>query len=451
MSATLILEGASMTGANKVMDPIDDSDELTHLLFEVMLAVIVICSTLYLRRYFHKAQKKNKQMKKIAEFAQDADVKVNNVKSVTCPVNAPKANLLEAPDDSRLMRDVSQRLKEKDMTGAVKAVEQANVAGCKNEHVANAGLLICAHDGDVSAARELLASIQKECTPSIFSYNTLVKAYATKQDLQGAQAVLAEMTAAGVAPNSITYNIVANLAASSGNLRAVLNCVETMMSNGEKADRYTFGILLKAVKKSGSKTEAIKSIRFMEQCSIPPGSDPILMSTFLEVCMMHKLHIQMRELLQSSSWTSVKLPTHAYNMIIQAWVRLDEIDGCLTMWHEMVVKRGLTPSRQTLCAMVDALVRHGCADTARDLVAKFKNELGDWYQTLWWKCSELRSEASRSTSCSSEASLEGFSSSDASSCDQDSGTSEHQRSVQAKSHQWHHPRSGADASDNWRA
>jgi pentatricopeptide repeat protein len=456
MSTTLSLEGVSMTGANNVMDPIDDSDELTHLLFEAMLAVLVICCTLYLRRYLDKAQKKIK-MKKIAEFAQDADVKVNNVRSVTCPVNAPKANLLEVPDDSRLMRDVSQRLRDNDMVGAVKTVEQCKAAGCKNEHVANAGLLICAQNGDVSAARELLASIQEESTPSLYSYNTLVKVYATKQDLQGAQAVLAEMIAAGVAPNSITYNTVANLAASSGNLRAVLNCVETMMSNGEKADRYTFGILLKAVKKNGSKTEAIKSIRFMEQCSIAPGSDPVLMCTFLEVCMMHKLHIQMREFLQSSSWTSVKLPAHAYNMIIQAWVKLDEIDGCLTMWHEMVVNRGLTPNRQTVCAMVDALVRHGCADTARDLIKKFENELGDWYQSLWWKCSELRIEASRSTSCSSEASLEGFSSSDASSSDQepmskqDSGTSEHQRSVQAKSHQWHHPRSGADASHNWRA
>jgi len=473
MSATLSVEGASMTGANNAMDPIDNSDEVTHLFFEVMLAVIVICIALYIKRKCQKAQKKIK-MKKIAEFAQEADVKVNATKAVTCPVNAPKANLLEGPDDHRLMRDVSQRLKDNDMIGAVKAVEQADAAG---QHVADAGLLICAETGDVTAARELLASIQKDSTVSIFSYNTLVKVYATKQDLQGAQAVLAEMTAAGVVPTRTTYHIVANLAASSGNLRAVLNCVETMMSNGEKADRYTFGILLKAVKKSGSKQEAINSIRFMEECSIDPGSDPILMSTFLEVCLMHNLHRQMRELLESSSWSSTRLSTHAYNMMIQAWSKLDmmsfqsndrhDIDACLTMWNEMVVKRQLTPSRQTVCAMVDALVRHGCADTAGDLVAKFQNELGDLYQALWSKCSELRSEASRSTSCSSLASLEALSSSVVSSSDQepmskqDSGTSEHQRtseshlirrmSKQAKSHPWHHTRSGADASNNWRA
>jgi pentatricopeptide repeat protein len=245
MSVTLSVEGASMTGANNVMDPIDNSDDVTHLLFEVVFAVIVICSVLYIKRKQQKAQKKIK-MKKIAEFAQEADVKVNAAKAATCPVNAPKANLLDAPDDQRLMRDVSQRLKDNDMIGAVNAVEQANAAG---QHVADAGLLICAQTGDVTAARELLASIQKDSTVSTFSYTTLVKVYATKKDLQGAQAVLAEMTAAGVVPNRTTYNIVANLAASSGNLRAVLNCVETMMSNGEKADRYTIGILFKAVKK----------------------------------------------------------------------------------------------------------------------------------------------------------------------------------------------------------
>jgi len=422
-------------------------------LFEVVFAVIVICSVLYIKRKQQKAQKKIK-MKKIAEFAQEADVKVNAAKAATCPVNAPKAKLLDAPDDQRLMRDVSQRLKDNDMIGAVNAVEQANAAG---QHVADAGLLICAQTGDVTAARELLASIQKDSTVSTFSYTTLVKVYATKKDLQGAQAVLAEMTAAGVVPNRTTYNIVANLAASSGNLRAVLNCVELMMSNGEKADRYTIGILFKAVKKSGWKQEAIKSIEFMEQCSIDPGSDPILMSTFLELCIQHNLHRQMRELLESSSWSPARLSTHAYDMIIQAWSKLDSIDGCLTMWNEMVVKRELTPNKQTVCAMVESLVRHGCADTAGDLIAKFQNELGDCYSALWWKCSKLRSQASRGSSCSSEASLEAFSSSDASSSDQepmskqDSGTSEHQRSMQAKSHQWHHPRSGADASNNWRA
>jgi pentatricopeptide repeat protein len=447
MSAIVLSQGASMATADVVMESVHVEDEMESLVFEVFFAAVMICVALYMRRNSFKKLKAVKHNKKIAEYADIVDVKITKVENVKAKVENVKVPVkphMETLDDSKLMREVGQCIKENDLRRAVDVMEKATARGFKEAHIHNAGLLICAATGDVTTARQLLESIKKITTPTPFSYNTFIKVYISNKDHLGAKSVLEEMRAEGIAPNSVTYNLVANLAATSGDLRAVSECVEAMEASGVEIDRYTVGILFKAVKKDGSKHDSLRVLELMDKYQINAASDPVLLSTFLEVCMKYGLKTEMSKVLNGPLLPTLRLLPHTYNMVIQAWEKLDQVDRCLSMWNEMVNQRGMSPSKQTVGAMVDALVRNECTDIAKELLEKFRSDAGDWYQSLWWKCAE----SSRSTTCSEGS--RSMSESSSSEPELNKNDNAIEPTISAKAAPWRR-RSVADLSDNWRA
>ncbi|CAE7653811.1 unnamed protein product [Symbiodinium sp. CCMP2456] len=96
---------------------------------------------------------------------------------------------------------------------------------------------------------EVEALLAEAPSVDIVSYNTLVKGYAQRSDLDKAQQVLAKLLERGLRPNAITFNTVMDAAVRSGEICQAWQLFDSMSGRGLRPDRFTCSILVKGLTK----------------------------------------------------------------------------------------------------------------------------------------------------------------------------------------------------------
>mmetsp|Transcript_117026 Transcript_117026/g.233205 ORF Transcript_117026/g.233205 Transcript_117026/m.233205 type:complete len:613 (-) Transcript_117026:188-2026(-) len=129
-----------------------------------------------------------------------------------------------------------------------------HMQACKaniDKHVLNMVMMTCAVAGKVNEVEQLLADaetgVSEFVLPDIVSYNTVMKAYATRGDYRNAGKVLMRMRKRGLEPNAITYNTLIDAAALTGEAVAAWEFYQDMIRFGFPGDKYTCSILIKTL------------------------------------------------------------------------------------------------------------------------------------------------------------------------------------------------------------
>jgi len=101
----------------------------------------------------------------------------------------------------------------------------------------------------VEAAAALLEEVDSEATPlsDIISYNTLVKGFAQRGNVDAAINTLERMRRRGMSPNSITYNTTMDAAVRGGKSDEAWKILALMCSAGLRPDKFTRTILMKGL------------------------------------------------------------------------------------------------------------------------------------------------------------------------------------------------------------
>lgn len=283
-------------------------------------------------------------------------------------------------DSSGFMARLRVAAQERNVVAACDVIEKMKASSHAPDTAAyNCALDVCAVAGDVRRARMLLDEMRSprgKAKPDIITYNTVLKALAASKNIHEAKYLLKEMHAAMVPPNDVSYNIIVNMAATSGNLEAAWDAVDAMTKEGIKVDPYTLATLMKAVKRSKDQRDVRAVFDFLDRSGIEVTVDEVLLNTVLDVCVQNKEKQRIQAILASLSASALQPAVHTYGMLIRAHAALRQTSRCRELWQEMVVMRSLKPNTVALGCMLDALVNDTAVEEAVDLLRTWKNVVG---------------------------------------------------------------------------
>jgi len=260
-------------------------------------------------------------------------------------------------------------------------IQKSIDAGKKDSVIFNAALDVCATAGDIQKVRTILTLAEKECSPTIITYNTALKVFAVKSDLQGAKAVLASMTAnAVVPPNEISYNILLNIAVGSAPFAECWRLVEDMKRKGLRVDHYTISTLLKSAKKQGTTSGQVNQpleavLGLMDSLQIEPSSDEVMLSSVLDLCMVHNKTDRIKQILVKAPFTHLTPTKQSFGVMLQAAAEVGDVEKSLAIWLHMTSDCKFEPSRLALESMLNVLAKAGCVSIAVELLEKWKARL----------------------------------------------------------------------------
>ncbi|KAJ7297934.1 hypothetical protein O6H91_Y026800 [Diphasiastrum complanatum] len=103
-----------------------------------------------------------------------------------------------------------------------------------------------ANVGDVEACKQIFNEMEMRKMLNLSSYNTLIKAYARSRNSDGAYSLLRAMLLQGVEPCIRTYNSVMDACVRGGNMHRALSLLKEIHSRGLRPDATTFATMLRA-------------------------------------------------------------------------------------------------------------------------------------------------------------------------------------------------------------
>merc|ERR1719183_1431040 len=106
----------------------------------------------------------------------------------------------------------------------------------------------------------------------------LLKVYTANNDLKGARGVLADIEAAGLRPNQISFNVLINIAVNTNSLREAWNLVDMMEASNVPHDQYTVATMMKAVKRMNSKQDVPRVFKLLDNVTVNGITDVALLN-----------------------------------------------------------------------------------------------------------------------------------------------------------------------------
>lgn len=237
----------------------------------------------------------------------------------------------------------------------------------------NCLLDVCVQLGETKRARDLVLETQRLQLQDAITWNTLMKGYASQNDLPGAKQVLADMEASGIVPNDVTFNCLINCAVSIGRYNEAWDFVAMMEDSGIKVDHYTISIMMKSLKKIQRPKDLKRALELLDRSGIDVCSDEILFNAVLETFIRNKEFRRMKEIISSFHKSSLHPSVHTYASLIKASAAMKELDQCWYYWNQ-ISKKGLELNDIVLGCMMDALVCNQRVEEAVTLFNEWKDK-----------------------------------------------------------------------------
>eukprot|EP00933_Yihiella_yeosuensis_P051406 TRINITY_DN49337_c0_g1_i1.p1 TRINITY_DN49337_c0_g1~~TRINITY_DN49337_c0_g1_i1.p1 ORF type:complete len:568 (+),score=132.56 TRINITY_DN49337_c0_g1_i1:186-1889(+) len=208
----------------------------------------------------------------------------------------------------------------------------SNPSGAKNlaQAVSNAVRL-----GEQERAERIMRDIIKLKTDDPMPFNAVIHGCAKKGNMARAKYWLQEMRDAGIAPNTISYNILMDASVKSDNAEAAEWWLAKMLQDGVQANEVSYATVIHARAKRGETDLAENWLQRMLEAGIEPN-------------------------------------IVSYNSLIYACGRKGDVDGA-EKWLKEAESRGLEARVTTFTAVVDACAK--CCDVER--AEKWMNRMAE--------------------------------------------------------------------------
>merc|ERR1719389_1606950 len=199
------------------------------------------------------------------------------------------------------------------------------------------------------------------------SFNIMLKLLHICNRPEEAREVLKEMPAHGVQANVVTFNELCNAKVGKGDMRGAWAVVGEMKAVGLRPNSVTCSILLKSLSRSSAADDADRIMAVVD--GMEGRMDEVLFSSVVEACIrvgrLDAVAAQMRKF--AAQGGLVALMPQTYGSLFKAYGQARDLERLWELWREME-QRQVMPTSVTVGCFVDALVTNGNAEEALGVV-----------------------------------------------------------------------------------
>merc|ERR1719484_55070 len=286
----------------------------------------------------------------------------------------PAAERKEEVDISKHVAMMRARSKENDLEGAMQVFRKLQSSGVQLTSLAyNALLDSCVQCGKVNVALQHFKEMKDLGLVDVVSYNTLLKAYLKQGQIVKARKLLGEMAENNIQANQVTYNEMLNALVTTKDRKEMWALVREMNAIGMRPNSVTCSIILKSLTAHSATDDVRQAMALID--NMHEDMDEELFASVVEACVrVGQLDLLSSKLQQYASFGGLAgLTAPTYGSMIKAYGRARDIERVRELWGEMRAHH-VTPTSITLGCMVDALVRNSLPDEAFDLVRGIRDE-----------------------------------------------------------------------------
>merc|ERR1719456_1597362 len=278
----------------------------------------------------------------------------------------PAAERKEEVDISKHVAMMRARSKENDLEGAMQVFRKLQSSGVQLTALAyNALLDSCVQCGKVHVALQHLGLVD------VVSYNTLLKAYLKQGQIVKARKLLGEMAENNIQANQVTYNEMLNALVTVKDRKEMWALVREMNAMGMRPNSVTCSIILKSLTSHSAPDDVRQAMALID--NLHEDMDEVLFASVIEACVrvgqLDLLSSKLQQYAGLGGLAGLTAPT--YGSMIKAYGRARDIERVRELWGEMR-RRHVTPTSITLGCVIDALVNNGFPDEAFSLVREIK-------------------------------------------------------------------------------
>merc|ERR1719261_1079573 len=286
----------------------------------------------------------------------------------------PAAERKEEVDISKHVAMMRARSKENDLEGAMQVFRKLQSSGVQLTALAyNALLDSCVQCGKVNVALQHFKEMKDLGLVDVVSYNTLLKAYLKQGQIVKARKLLTEMAESQIQANQVTYNEMLNALVAVKDRHEMWALVREMNAIGMRPNSVTCSIILKSLTAHSASDDVRQAMALID--NLHEDMDEVLFASVIEACVrvgqLDLLSSKLQQYAGLGGLAGLTAPT--YGSMIKAYGRARDIERVRELWNEMR-RRHVTPTSITLGCMVDALVCNGLPDEAFDLVREIRDE-----------------------------------------------------------------------------
>merc|ERR1719163_1528155 len=286
----------------------------------------------------------------------------------------PAAERKEEVDISKHVAMMRARSKENDLEGAMQVFRKLQSSGVQLTALAyNALLDSCVQCGKVHVALQHFKEMQDLGLVDVVSYNTLLKAYLKQGQIVKARKLLGEMAENNIQANQVTYNEMLNALVTVKDRKEMWALVREMNAMGMRPNSVTCSIILKSLTSHSAPDDVRQAMALID--NLHEDMDEVLFASVIEACVrvgqLDLLSSKLQQYAGLGGLAGLTAPT--YGSMIKAYGRAKDIERVRELWNEMR-RRHVTPTSITLGCMVDALVNNSFQEEAFELVREIREE-----------------------------------------------------------------------------
>merc|ERR1719171_896600 len=280
----------------------------------------------------------------------------------------------EEVDISKHVAMMRARSKEHDLEGAMQVFRKLQSSGVQLTALAyNALLDSCVQRGKVHVALQHFKEMQDLGLVDVVSYNTLLKAYLKQGQIVKARKLLGEMAENNIQANQVTYNEMLNALVTVKDRKEMWALVREMNAMGMRPNSVTCSIILKSLTSHSAPDDVRQAMALID--NLHEDMDEVLFASVIEACVrvgqLDLLSSKLQQYAGIGRLAGLTAPT--YGSMIKAYGRARDIERVRELWHEMR-RRHVTPTSITLGCVIDALVNNGFPDEALSLVREIRED-----------------------------------------------------------------------------
>merc|ERR1719247_1226324 len=281
----------------------------------------------------------------------------------------------EEVDISKHVAMIRARSREHDLEGAMQVFRKLQASGVQLTALAyNALLDACVQCGKVNVALQHFKEMKDLGLVDVVSYNTLLKAYLKQGQILKARKLLSEMAESDIQANQVTYNEMLNALVTTKDRKEMWALVREMNAIGMKPNSVTCSIILKSLTAHSATDDVRQAMSLID--NLQEDMDEVLFASVIEACVrigqLDLLSQKLQQYAAKGGLAGLTAPT--YGSMIKAYGRARDIERVRELWAEMR-RRDVRPTSITLGCMVDALVCNSQPEEALRLVEEVRDNV----------------------------------------------------------------------------